>query len=180
MIVGLSGYAQSGKDTVGKILVDNHGFERKAFADILRQAAYILNPWIGGERLQAVVDRHGWERAKALQEVRRLLQVFGTEVGRELLGQDVWVNALHKQLEPTKNYVITDVRFPNEARFVWFQGGKLWRVIRPGFRPVNPHASETALDATALDATILNNGTLELLAGRVETALFFSQVVPVG
>ena len=65
MIIGLTGYAQSGKDTVAKILVENYGFTRIAFADKIREFLYETNPMydsIVGEPLfvKAKVDRDGW------------------------------------------------------------------------------------------------------------------------
>jgi dephospho-CoA kinase len=45
-VIGLTGYAQTGKDTVGEILVRDHGFKRVAFADAVRECVYALNPLI--------------------------------------------------------------------------------------------------------------------------------------
>ena len=44
MILGLAGYATSGKDTVGRYLVEEHGFTRLAFADTLKRFALAVNP----------------------------------------------------------------------------------------------------------------------------------------
>jgi dephospho-CoA kinase len=46
MIVGISGYARSGKDEAAKALVEM-GFERRAFADKLREFLLALNPMVG-------------------------------------------------------------------------------------------------------------------------------------
>ena len=87
MIIGLSGYARSGKDTVAELLGLNYGFKRISFALPMRDALYRLNPIVKGSivgeelRLAEYVDHFGWEDAKALPEVRRLLQVFG-KIGR--------------------------------------------------------------------------------------------------
>ncbi len=90
MIIGLSGYARSGKDTVAELLVLNYGFKRVAFADGIRDALIALNPILhDGHRLNEVVQMYGWDVAKAKDEVRRLLQVMGTEVGRKLIHEDV-------------------------------------------------------------------------------------------
>jgi dephospho-CoA kinase len=56
MIIGLIGYAQSGKDTVANMLVDKFDFERRAFADRIREILYEMNPMVGGEPLQMKVD----------------------------------------------------------------------------------------------------------------------------
>jgi len=83
MIIGLSGRAGSGKDEVAKVLVDLYGYKRIAFADAIRDALYELNPLVSDRiRVADLVDEYGWDFAKKNFEVRRLLQVFGTEVGR--------------------------------------------------------------------------------------------------
>jgi len=89
MIIGLSGYARSGKDTIAEILIMNYGFKRLAFADNIRKAIIKLDPILSnGQRISGSVREIGWEPTKANTEVRRLLQVFGTEVGREMFGED--------------------------------------------------------------------------------------------
>ena len=56
MIIGLTGYAQSGKDSVADILVKNYGYTRIAFADPIRKLLYETNPAVkdGDYRLQGV------------------------------------------------------------------------------------------------------------------------------
>lgn len=185
MIIGLSGYARSGKDTVADILVKEAGFIRVAFADKLRQALYALNPIVWRERtydggnhpigwrtvyLQEIIDQHGWDGVKATEygpEVRRLLQRMGTEVGRNILGEDIWVDAVLRSIDVTKNYVATDCRFTNEAKAVTRKGGQVWRITRPGVEPANDHISEIGLDTWPWDAVILNDGSLDDLREKV-------------
>lgn len=52
-IVGLSGYARSGKDEAAKVLVEEFGFTRVAFADKLRDFLYALNPLVTIKRTDA-------------------------------------------------------------------------------------------------------------------------------
>lgn len=151
-IVGIVGYAQHGKDSVGRILVEEYGFTRYAFADQLKSMAFTLNPIVQTyvfpkhpERLQTLVSLLGWDKAKEIAEVRRFLQVLGTEAVRNHLGEDAWIESLSKRLhddgvfgitadgvdtDPDAKVVITDVRFPNEAAWVRRVGGVLWRVRR--------------------------------------------------
>lgn len=166
MIIGLSGYAQSGKDTVAELLCLNYGYNRVSFADPMREALMRLNPVINSQPLACLVDDYGWDVAKSNPEVRRLLQVFGTEVGREMFGQDFWVDLAFKQ-SPQERVVFTDVRFPNEAQAIIDKGGQVWRVQREGHKPVNLHASETAMDNWRFDDLILNHGSLDDLADEV-------------
>lgn len=167
MIIGLSGYARSGKDSVAELLVLNYGFKRVAFADGIRQALVALNPLIGSLRLNDIVGEHGWEVAKSTDEVRRLLQVMGTEVGRKLIHEDVWVWRLFNQINEDDRIVIPDVRFPNEANMIKSRDGQVWRINRPSHHAVNDHISEHAMDTYMVDRAIFNSGTLDDLADEV-------------
>ena len=170
MIVGLMGYAGSGKDEVAKILVDKFGFERCAFADKIRDILYEINPMAGNEPLQMRVDADGWDKAKQHPEVRRLLQKLGVSA-RNHLDESVWVIPVLSELDKNSNYVITDVRFENEANMVKIMGGEIWRIERPGVGPVNDHISEKELETISADRTLLNTGSLEDLAVLVKLRL---------
>ena len=168
MIIGLSGYARSGKDTVAELLVLNYEFKRMAFADGIREALIALNPILhDGHRLNEIVTMYGWEVAKAKDEVRRLLQVMGTEVGRKLIHQDVWVWRLFNQIDTDERIVIPDVRFPNEARMIEERGGEVWRINRHNHGAVNDHVSERALDNHMFKRVVYNDGSLDDLADEV-------------
>ncbi len=170
MIIALSGYAQSGKDTLGAFLVEDQGFVRYAFADALKESVYRLNPIVPDfdsefMRYQDVIERDGPELAKTNPEIRRLLQVMGTEVGRQVLGDNVWVDAVFNQVKANgdQNVVITDARFPNEAEAVKANEGFIVRIKRPGVEAINAHPSETALDEWGFDYAVINDGSQENL-----------------
>ena len=170
MIIGLSGYAQSGKDTVAELLCLNYGFKRIAFADAIREGVFRLNPLLGnGIRISEMVDDYGWDVVKGTPEARRLLQVFGTEVGRSLLGSNVWVDVLFKQIdaEPDQRWVVPDVRFENEAQEIIKRDGDVWRINRHNHSAVNHHASEHAMDNYLFKHVIYNDGTLDDLSDEV-------------
>jgi len=179
-VLGISGYARSGKDTIAEHLSDK-GYVRASFADNIRKALYLLDPIVIGSsptykteiRLQELVDAVGWEKAKEAEEVRKLLQRFGTEVGRSMFGVDVWVNLLFHWLEDGSKIVIPDVRYFNEVLAIERLGGKVWRVERPGITAVNAHVSEKDLDGyKKFDQVINNNDTIESLHKVVDTILF--------
>ena len=168
-VIGLSGYARTGKDTVAQILASEHGFTRIGFADALKEVMLRLDPYVttAGTRLSTIVGSYGWERAKDnFPEVRRLLQAHGAAV-RDVVDPDVWVRALTMKLDPYGRYVIPDVRFPNEKAAVERLGGRTVRVIRPDYGPVNGHISETALDDHHFDYILPNAGPAYLLHDEV-------------
>jgi hypothetical protein len=167
--IGVIGRARTGKDTAGKWLVDNRGYERVAFADPLRECALALDPIVGtddddlaapGERLSEAVGFWGWERAKdRIPEVRRTLQRIGQ--GVRAIDEDFWLRTALKKVtaanEGGSPVVITDVRYPNEAESLKRAGFHLLYVERPGV-PHLDHESEGALTSDDADYTIVNYG----------------------
>lgn len=194
-LIGLSGYARSGKDETARVLIEEEGFQRIAFADKLRDFLYALNPVVSYDRgfsndamttrdekgglwmpirLRDVIDTYGWDgykETKYVSEIRPLLQRLGTEAGRQVLWDSIWIDAAFHGLDPDGKYVVTDVRFPNEAEAVRERGGYLWRINRPEVGPANQHASEISLDDYAgFSMKINNDSTLEALREHVRTA----------
>ena len=148
VIVGLSGFAGSGKDAVGDVLVHDYGFTRRAFADKLKRIAWDLG-WSGNK------DEVG----------RRFLQDLG--VACRGLDPDYWVRPVLLDL-PSK-LVITDVRFQNDAIAITRAGGLVIWIERPGVEAVNQHVSEHDLAEWNFDGAIINDGTLADLANKVGT-----------
>ena len=176
-VVGLAGYARSGKDTAADYLVEHYGYEKVSFSTPMKEAMYRLNPRITVNELQNTalrvgIDVYGWEGLKdGSPDIRGLLQRFGTEVGREMFGEDFWVDyALNSIVDGTK-VVIADVRYPNEANAIKALGGKVFRVERDGVGPANDHASENALEGYEFDGTLYNQGTIRGLYNDVETQI---------
>jgi hypothetical protein len=174
MIIGLSGYAQTGKDTVANYLISNYGYRRVAFADPIRRSLYILNPMVsvgefGSVHLQQAVDGMGWEEVKRISpETRRLLQVMGTEVGREMFSDDFWVSQAMRGVSKFDKIVFTDVRYPNEYKAIKLQEGRMLRITKPSVIAVNNHSSESALDNHGFDGIIVNDGSIEELHRNID------------
>lgn len=176
-IIGLTGYAGSGKDEAAKALIEQRGFVRIGFADILKEVAYKLNPIIGFTpiasyiRLVDAVDTLGWDDAKRESpEIRSLLQRLGTEAGREVFGESFWIDRAMDRINKLPHYqavVITDVRFPNEAAALRFYGGKIVRIIRNGVGAVNGHISDQGINDIGVDHVIANDWTIADLHHRI-------------
>ena len=168
MIIGLSGYAQSGKDSTAELLCLNYGYTRVAFADPMRQALLTINPQLDSiTRVSDLVDDYGWNLAKQNPEVRRLLQVLGTDFGRKMLGDDVWINIALSGIKSEDRIVVSDVRYPNEAEAIKKLGGTVWRINRHNHTAVNGHTSERAMDNYMFNYVIYNDGTLDELSDEV-------------
>lgn len=170
MIVGLSGYARVGKNEAARGL-DVLGFETVAFADKLREFLYALNPYVrAGVRLQEVIEAHGWDGYKETNygsEIRGLLQRLGTDCGRNLISDTIWIDATLDKVGDS-NVVVADNRFPNEARAIKKRGGLVIRIEKPGVGPVNDHPSETALDNfEEFDHIIHNDGSINELHDKI-------------
>ncbi len=165
ILIGLTGRARSGKSTAAKHLVGTYLLEHYAFADPLRDglmAIFNLDPTdFEGERKElplAWLDR----------SPRQLMQSMGTEWARNNLHPDVWVllaeqnlDYMTKALGAVLGFVISDVRFENEADFIRRRGGKVIHIFRPGAKAVNPHISEAGVAAHKDDLTLTNYGTVK-------------------
>lgn len=141
MIIGLLGFIGSGKNTAGKILV-NEGFTSLSFANPLKDATAAIFGWprelLEGDTLESREFREKidpWWSGKFGYTVtpRIILQKMGTEACRYGIHNDIWIHALDykiKQLKTRgqKDFVITDVRFVNECCFVNNIGGQLLRI----------------------------------------------------
>ena len=172
-VIGLTGYAQSGKDTVASILVEKYGYRRIAFADKIRDFLYGINPMVACSPtgyLQDLVNLVGWNEAKKEPQVRRLLQDLGISA-RELLDENIWITSALGKINSGERVVVTDVRFENEAMMIKLMGGQLWRVKRVGVGPVNDHVSESELDGYKVDQIFVNNGSIEDLSMLIQTRM---------
>ena len=124
--------------------------------------------------------------------VRDFLQKLGTDAMRMGLHDNVWVNALMADYKGTDlgdwkgekvysenlpNWIITDVRFPNEAQAIKDKGGIIIRVDRPGVSPINDHPSEIGLDGWKFDYTIANVSDIFDLKESVKNILKHAKIL---
>jgi hypothetical protein len=174
MLIGLTGKAFSGKDTVARFLAEDHSFLEKSLADPLRAG---LREMLGlkpsdfsPENKETVIDWIG-------KSPRELLQTLGTEWGRDLVHPQVWVRYLAARLKKSllsgESVVITDVRFVDEAELVHRDGGQIWRVVRRRSETTRlaQHRSEQESLRIVSDLLIENDGTLEELREKVSDAV---------
>ncbi len=192
-VIGICGRKRHGKDSVGKILQEHYGFMPTAFADPVKRVAMDVFglSWVqcygDGPEKEAVDLR--WDLSP-----RKIMQLLGTEVGRNIR-PDTWIKHTLDNIrsanegrgfqwrndstqefvrqvgDPPEGWVITDVRFPNEAEAILAAGGEVWKVVRPSLgAPTDEHSSETSVDLVFASQTLINDGSLEDLAGAVAQA----------
>ena len=179
MILGLTGYSRVGKDTVADHLVRNHGYEKIAFATPLKRITRDVNPILGFDvrnpglliRLSEALEYLTEDQVKALYpEYVRILKSLGTE-GIRQEDEFFWVKAASKQVvDETRNYVFTDVRFPNEALYIKGMQGQLWHVDRPGTGG-DGHSSEQFPGYLQEDHFLYNDATIADLHEQIENIL---------
>jgi len=198
MIVGLVGNIGNGKGTVADILVQKHNFIKESFANPVKDAVSVIFGWDRALLEGDTPESRKWREQPDLWwsnvldksfSPRVALQLMGTEAGRDVFHSDLWILALQKRCNSNMNYVIADVRFPNEIKSIRDGGGKVFRVKRgtdPEWHHVasqsnecmklaypEVHYSEWAWVGKQIDGTIENNGTLQDLEDNINNILNF-------
>lgn len=169
IVLGLTGLAGAGKDTVADHLVDVYGFTKLSFAADLKDMLNTLNPFIGyGIRLMDAREEYGDNSEAILKsrfpEYRRLLQTLGTECIRDR-DPEFWINRLLAKVEATDgNVVVTDCRFPNEVEALGaaaFGLTDFWHVVRPAqTKGPASHSSESHAGFMG-ETNLINSGSIE-------------------
>lgn len=166
-VIGVTGVARSGKDTVADIIKNHIGGTRYSFAAPI----YAMMAAIGFDFKDPLWDGLKEEPIAGLgKSPRQMLQTLGTEWGRELVHEELWIRLADIKLDYSSRMIISDVRFDNEANWIR-RNGLIFRVIRPDVELVNPHKSEAGITYRDCDITVENTGDLKELKRKVEFIL---------
>lgn len=159
-IIGICGYKGSGKTTAAQALIEI-GFTRVRFAETLKNMLKCLG------LTDAELDGDLKEvPCVALNGVtpRRAMQTLGTEWGRNLICNDLWIADWERRVDDVAvhsgHIVVDDMRFPNEVEAIRGMGGKIIMVSRTGIVGGGSHDSED-LSHIKADYTIYNTSDIE-------------------
>lgn len=173
-IVGITGRARSGKDTVGRWFASK-GAYRDSFAYPIKKAisdmfGFPMEVWEDERKEQPLP---GWNRSP-----RYLAQTLGTEWGRDTVCTDCWILALERRLRDSRLWylpgavvVVTDVRLENEASWIRNNGGTVLHVSRPGADGnvgIAGHRSEGGIEPAACDVAVANDGSIDSLHAKLD------------
>ena len=157
-MIGISGKAGSGKDTLGKYICDRYMCQHYYFAKPLKEGAKIMFNLSEEQIENKEQEIEPWGMSP-----RKIYQLLGTDVGRGI-DINIWVKnaAMFVKSVPGRTVVITDVRFDNEAYWIHSRGGIVINIVRNKEDIAeNKHSSEGGLIPKSIDATIYNNGSIQ-------------------
>jgi hypothetical protein len=192
MIISISGRIGSGKDTVAAMIKQaslSYNWEVKKFAGLVKHIASLLTG-APVEKFESQDFKKQWMGDEWGMSYREFLQRMATDAMRDVVHEDIWVNALMKDYvsndefteyfdgvdwieKPISlthpNWIITDTRFENELDAIENKLGILVKVVRPGEASGESlHSSETALDYVDYwDYVIENSGDIDELRYKV-------------
>lgn len=174
MIIAICGHKFSGKSTVARLLHNATGYPVVSFADKLKDVTCVLS---GCTRED--LENYEFKEKQCVPSYlvpycgdvekptfRAFLQYFGSEVMRGV-NNNIWIDCTLSNCE--ENVIVSDCRFPNEAKAVKERGGIVIKVVRPDVKAKDSHQSETQIDEIGADYLIWNATTLENLASNVDS-----------
>jgi len=188
MIIGICGFKGSGKDTLADWLVENKNFRKISFASVLKDIISILFNWnrkmMDGntieDRLFREKEDEWWSNKLGIKCTPRwVMQNIGTDLFRKHFNDNIWIFALEKRLHENIdiNFVISDVRFPNEIKFLKSMNATLIYIEREDPEewfynldkvPKDLHISEYAWIKHLPEICVKNKGTKEELYKNFE------------
>lgn len=158
---------QAGKSTLAGFLEES-GYRRTPFAEPLKRIVGSLLHSTGcaaeeaHERLYGALKEDPVEAFNNLS-TRDVMQLFGTEFGRDMINPDLWVLIMRQRIHNAREYginlVIDDLRFPNEYSMLKSEGAMLVKIAGPRMLKPSEHRSDGALEGYEWHLHVENNGS---------------------
>lgn len=186
LIFGIRGAAGAGKDTMADHLQTQYQFKKMSFATALKKIVVILTGWtyefVNGTNPELRPLRETQVHPFYNKTCRQLLQFIGTDLFRNQLHPDVWIESVRNEITEYSRQcqidgvpariVFTDARFPNEVEMIQALHGSMFKIVRPGtdclhFEDTKKHVSEADFEVEN-EIVILNDRTLEEFIEKID------------
>ena len=160
-LIAIAGLKGSGKTTISNHLVSMYSFTKIPFAEPMKSMLleFGLSPdELWGESKEKPSDKL-FEKTP-----RHAMQTLGTEWGRQMIHEDIWVRAWIRRVKAQTiqaSIIVDDLRFPNELRTIKALGGFVWIVKGPETSKIDTHISESVPSNFDYDFEIYNTGTFQ-------------------
>ena len=174
MIIGICGKKYSGKSTVAELLFNATGFRVVSFADKLKDVACVL-----GECTRVQLEDYYFKENTIVPDYlqpycgdakrptyRAFLQHFGSEIMRGV-NDSIWIDCTLGYAD--EDLIVSDVRFPNEAKAIKDRGGIIIKIVRESCKSNDAHCSETSIDEVQADYIIRNESSFTDLVYNIDT-----------
>lgn len=120
---------------------------------------------------------HEWSHMLNMFEeftTRNVQQTLGTDWGRHLIGESLWIDGFNARIAKNTDTVVTDLRFPNENQFLITKGARQFRIINPRVKrnKASNHDSERHIPSLLVERDIINDGSINELSSKVYDIVF--------
>lgn len=155
-------------------LLEYQGASDRQIAEIVDTLSHLPTTYFGAHSFEYMMETLAdWALTVELSEnsPRKIMQTLGTEWGRDMVHPDFWVATAERRMEQFDKVVVTDLRFPNELKFLRDAGAHIVRVHRPALTPDLSHVSEQFVEEMDCDCIIVNDQTMPLFIEMAEQVL---------
>lgn len=178
-LIAICGPKRAGKDTLASHLVSKYGYTRIALADPIK---HVVGYMFGFNEKQMETDDKDAVDPRWGISPRQALQFFGTEVMQykiqELLpdiGRMFWTRSMLANMDPEKNYVVSDVRFHHECDALRRIGATVIKIERD-LGHSDAHSSEQEHKDIEGDITIVNDSTIDDMLSKIDSYMEINRI----
>ena len=184
-VIALTGSKGSGKDTVGQLISDLCGGQTIAFADPIKNVVeHVFQLPVQGIGLEDHQAYDQFKRTRLTFDLPKfnMMSLDARHVVREIgmlmrEYDDKQFNKYVKEKiesDPSKIWVVTDLRFDNEYTMLKSIGAKVVKITRPAYT-YDGHITEREFNDSLVDYTLMNDGSLDYL--KIRTEIVMNQIM---
>lgn len=170
ILIGITGKAGVGKDTLADKIIERYGGVKLGFADSIKNACKELFQ-LSHEQLHIREEKEKkdprWDKSP-----RELMQILGTDLLRNHFDENIFIKSTLERIKKLsiKNEIIivSDCRFENETQMIRNLNGIIIHLTRPKVKHINNHISENTLKIFVKDIELINNSSIENLIEKIK------------